>query len=420
MPVFAYKVLDSKGKELTGNIDAEDTNQALNKLRNSGFFPTSVIEEKSRKRKPGFAPATSSGGQGMNITIRIPGFDRVKNKEITLFTRQLSTLIDAGLPLVRSLNVLRDQCKPGLLKDTINGLAAEVESGSTFSEALSKHPKVYNKLYVNMVKAGEVGGVLEIVLQRLAEFAEKSQRLASKIKSALVYPALVISVAFGVLGFLITYIVPKFMEIFEEMEAGEMPGMTMTLMRVSDIAKNQWYFVILGIIALVIFVKLLAKNQKAKYVMDTGKLHMPVFGPLLQKVAISRFSRTLGTLIKSGVPILQALSIVKDTAGNEVISQAISKVHDSIREGESIAAPLGESKVFPLLVVNMIDVGEETGSLDQMLLKIADTYDDEVDTMVGALTSMLEPILIVSMGVIVGFIVIAMFLPLIALMTNVG
>ena len=417
MPVFSYKALNKKGKETTGTIEADNTNQALSKLKDSGVFPTSVIENKGGKKggkaKPGAAPG--SGGSGMNIQIRIPGLDGVKTKEVTLFTRQLSTLIDAGLPLVRSLNVLRDQCKPGRLKDTIHGMSAEVESGSTFSEALAKYPKIFNKLYVNMVRAGEAGGLLEIVLQRLAEFAEKSQKLASKVKSALVYPALVIVIALAVVGFLVTVIVPKFMVMFTDMDI-KMPAPTLLLMGVSDFAKQRWYLVILGIVGIIVIFKLLKKHPKTKYGLDWLSLRLPVFGQLLQKVAISRFTRTLGTLIKSGVPILQALTIVKDTAGNEVIAGAIVKVHESIREGESISAPLAESKVFPSMVVNMIDVGEETGSLDQMLLKIADNYDDQVDTATGALTSMLEPILIVGMGLVVGFIVIAMFMPLIELM----
>ncbi len=355
---------------------------------------------------------------GMQMEIRIPflGIGTVKTKQITTFTRQFATLIGAGLPLVRSLNVLRDQMKQGAFRDVIDNLARQVEAGSSFSDSLLKYPKIFSKLFVNTVKAGETGGVLEVVLTRLADFSEKADRLRSKIRAALIYPTLVISIAMGVLFFLVIFVIPKFMELYEEIGT-ELPIPTLILMRISYFVQHQWVIGILFSIGLVIGYKLLIKIAKVRYFLDKIKLQLPVIGELTRKVSIAQFSRTLGTLISSGVPILQALMITKDTAGNEVIAQSLERVHNSIREGESIAGPLSKTRIFPLMVVNMINVGEETGSLDQMLNKIAITYDDEVDTTVGALTSLLEPILIVFMALIVGSIVIAMFLPLVKLLT---
>jgi type IV pilus assembly protein PilC len=353
------------------------------------------------------------GGGALSITIPFLG-SSVKPKELMLFTRQLATLIDAGLPLVRSLNVLRDQARPGVLKTTLSNLVEEVEGGSTFSEALAKFPGIFTKLFVNMIRAGEIGGVLEVVLTRLAEFAESSQKLAGRVKSALIYPSFVITFAITIVMLLLTFVVPKFTEIFKDLNT-RLPTLTEILIKISDSLKNKWYVGIGVVIFAVIAFRLLSKIPQVKYIQDAGKLQIPIFGPLLRKVGVSRFARTLGTLITSGVPILQALQIVRDTAGNEVVAKAIGQVHDSIREGESIAKPLEKSKVFPLFVVNMIDVGEETGALDQMLMKVADAYDEDINATIAALTSLLEPLLIITMGLIVGFIVIALFLPLIGL-----
>ncbi len=420
MPTFTYKALNKKGKQVKGSIEAGSNTQALEKLRETDLLPTYVAEDKKGKKRRGAKPA--GGGGGLQMEIKIPFLTGgVKTKDLTVFTRQLATLIEAGLPLVRSLNILRDQAKPGSLKTSLGKLATEVEGGSTFSEALGRQPKIFSKLFVNMVKAGEAGGMLEVVLKRLAEFAEKAQRLAQQIKSDMYYPIAVMSFAILVLFGLIRFIVPKFMEIFRDVGT-DLPPLTQGLMAVSDFLQTRLFLVsaVVGIPAIVIFFKILTKNSKTKYLLDAIKLKMPVFGMLAQKVSIAQFSRTLGTLIASGVPILQALSITRDTSGNEIIARAIGKVHDSIREGESIAGPLGESRAFPLMVVNMVDVGEETGNLDQMLVKIADTYDEEVDAAVAGLTSLLEPMLIVGMGLMVGIIVIAMFLPLITLITALG
>ncbi len=418
MATFTYKAMDKRGKEVKGTIEAEHTAQAINILRDKGFFPTNVVEHKGKKTKvPG--AVVQKSGFNLSMSIALPGGNKIKPKQLTQFTRQLATLIDAGLPLVRSVTVLRDQAKPGPVKNISANLAEEVEAGSTFSEALSKHPKTFSKLYINMIKAGEVGGVLEVVLERLATFAEKTEKLKARIKSAMVYPILVVIISVGVLAFLMTVIIPQFMKIFKDMNA-TLPGITILLQHISVFMLTKWYIMLGLIIGLVAIYRSLAKMDKTKYYVDMVKIRLPVFGQLANKVGIGRFARTLGTLINSGVPILQALQIVKDTAENEVIARAIGAVHGSIREGESIAKPLGKSKVFPLFVVNMIDVGEETGSLDQMLLKIADAYDEEVDTMVAGLTSLLEPILIVGMGGMVGFIVVAMFMPLISLMGQLG
>jgi type IV pilus assembly protein PilC len=301
----------------------------------------------------------------------------------------------------------------------IKTLADAVEGGGTFSEALSRHPKVFSKLFINMVRAGEAGGVLDEVLNRLAEFMEKSHRLKSKIKSAMIYPVLVLFFAVGIVSFLVTIVVPKFSEIFLDMDI-DLPLVTSSLIQISDFSKQHWYLFILAITLILILGKLARRSQKGKLTLDRMILKMPVFGDLILKVSIPRLSRTLGTLISSGVPILKALTIVRETLGNEVIVRAITLIHDSIREGESIVGPLRASQVFPPMVAGMIDVGEQTGNLAEMLIKIADTYEDEVEVSVQGLTAVLEPLLIITLAVIVGFIVIAMFLPLIKLMQGIA
>ncbi len=420
MPVFTYKAIDKFGKEVMGDIEVTNYDEAIKKLRGLGYFPTQISVQK-RKGVAGkrVYPAAGAKKSGLQRDIKIPflGIGTVKPREVTVFTRQLATLIGAGLPLVRSLNILRDQMKQGPFKDIIADIAQQVESGNTFSGSLLKYPKVFSKLFVNTIKAGETGGVLEVVLKRLADFNEKAEKLRARIRAALVYPAIVIVIAVSVLVFLMIFVVPKFMELFEELGT-ELPLPTLVLLNISHFFQYRWIYGIIGLICIVVIYKILTQFHPIRYSLDNLKLHLPVFGILTQKIAISRFSRTLGTLISSGVPILQALMITKDTAGNEVIERSLGKVHDSIREGESIAMPLAKTKIFPLMVVNMINVGEETGSLDQMLNKIADTFDDEVDAAVNALTSLLEPLLIVFMGLVVGSIVISMFLPLVKLLTT--
>ncbi len=424
---FNYTALDNAGKEVTGAVTADTTVTAINQIRDMGYFPTNVAADGVRKKKGRAPGAPKAKGKGFSMEITLFSSGKVKIKVPTVFVRQLAVLIDAGLPLMRSLRTLDRQQKPGALKTAIIGISDLVESGSTFSEALSNYPKIFNRLFVNMVKAGEAGGELELVLNQLADFMEKAQRLKGKVKAAMIYPIAVITVAIGVLAFLMISVVPKFKEIFADFET-TLPRMTEILINTSLwIRHNAWYDKppYIGMlpaipIGIYILVKLLAKTNFGRFALDNFKLNMPIFGQLMRKVAIARFSRTLGTLINSGVPILQALNIVRDTSGNEIISRAVGSVHDSIREGESIVAPLRATKVFTPMVISMIEVGEETGQLPDMLIRIANTYDEEVDTAVDGITSIIEPILIIFLAVMVGFIVIALFLPLIKLISTLG
>src|SRR6202011_5358040 len=341
---------------------------------------------------------------------------KIKPKILMIFTRQLATLIDSGLPLLRGLNVLAKQERDTVLRDTIDKLADSVQGGSTFSESLAQYPLIFNDLYVNMVKAGEVGGVLELVLSRLAEFQEKAAKIKNKVVAAMVYPVIVMTMAIGIMGFLLVFIVPKFEQIFHDMLGDKpLPAITTFVITVSKFVQGHWLVIIGALVATVAGYKFAVRTARGRSTIDRFKLRVPLFGDVIRKTAISRFSRTLGTLVTSGVPILQALNITRATAGNTVISRAISQVHDSVKEGESIVQPLEASGAFPPMVVSMIDVGEETGRLPDMLLKVADVYDDEVDNSVAALTAMLEPIMIVFLAVVVGTIVIALFLPLISI-----
>ena len=425
MPKFDYVAMDSKGKEVHGALEAENQATAHGRIRELGYFPTEIVEtgkEKHSGKSPAAASTPARASVRKSPTTRSFGSgSTVKSKVLTAFTRQLATLIDAGLPLLRGLDVLRKGEKNPVLKRTISKIAETVESGSTFSEALAQHPKIFNRLYVNMVRAGEAGGVLDVTLSRLADFQEKAQKIKNKVVSAMVYPSVVIFVAISIMTFLMIAIVPKFQEIFRDLLQGApLPPLTQFVIDVSNIIQHQALLVIVFIVGLVIFIKMFGKTKKGRYLLDKAKLHTPVFGSLLQKVGIARFTRTLGTLIASGVPILQALNIVRETSGNAVIADAVSRVHDSVKEGERIVQPLQATKVFPAMVVSMVDVGEETGALPDMLMKIADVYDDEVDNAVAALTSMLEPIMIVFLAVIVGTIVIAMFMPLIGVINQLG
>jgi type IV pilus assembly protein PilC len=358
----------------------------------------------------------------MNFNLRIPGLGgKVKSKVLTTFTRQLATLVDAGLPLLRGLRVLNKQEKNPTLSNILDELALSIEGGSTFSEGLAQHPKVFNRLYVNMVKAGELGGVLEVVLNRLAEFMEKAQKIKGKVIAAMFYPIAVLVVAVVILIILLVIVVPKFEEVFAGMLEGEqLPGFTRLVLGISNTVKEHFLITVGCIVAFFILLNVVIRTRVGRRIFDKFKLKMPLVGPVINKVAISRFTRTMGTLISSGVPILQALTIVKDTSGNVIIANAVAAVHESVKEGETITAPLEASGVFPPMVISMVDVGEQTGALPEMLMKIADNYDDEVDNAVDAMTSLLEPIMIVMLAVIVGSIVIAMFMPLIVLMDKVG
>jgi len=426
MPKYDYIALDSHGKETKGSIEVGSQNEAIGRVKEMGLFPTKIIEAErihekfaGKRARPAARTAGKKKGGALSLEIKIPGLTGgVKPKVLTTFTRQLATLVDAGLPLLRGLRVLEKQERSTTLKRILGELALAIEGGSTFSEALAQHPKVFNRLFVNMVKAGELGGVLEVVLKRLAEFSEKAQKIKGKVKAALFYPIAVLFVAMAILTLLLVWVIPQFKGVFAGMQM-KMPGFTLFVLAVSDTVRGHFLPVMGGVAAVVIVLVMFIKMTKSgRYLWDKFKLKMPPIGPVVSKVAISRFSRTLGTLVSSGVPILQALMIVKETAGNVIISDAVSKVHESVKEGETITAPLEASRVFPPMVVSMVDVGEQTGALPEMLLKIADTYDEEVDNAVSAMTSLLEPIMIIFLAVIVGSIVIAMFLPLISMISQ--
>jgi type IV pilus assembly protein PilC len=426
MPKFTYEAMDAKGAQKKGSLDADSQGSAINQLREMGLFPTEVVEAGGNKKdsKGGSTtlskkPAVAAGGKGkpggLNINVSsLWGGSGVKAKTLTIFTRQLATLVDAGLPLLRSLSVLGRQERNPVLKAVIGELAASVESGSTFSEALFQHPKIFNKLYINMVKAGEVGGVLEVVLTRLSQFMEKAEKIKGKIKAAMFYPVAVLVIAIAILSFLMVYIVPKFQEIFTEMMDGKpMPWFTQLVLGLSQTIKNNIVWIILAVVGVVVAIKMYGRTKNGRVMLDKFKMHAPIVGDLVRKTSIARFTRTLGTLVSSGVPILQALLIVKEASGNRVIADAVTKIHDSVKEGESIVQPLEACGVFPPMVVSMVDVGETTGALPDMLMKVADNFEDEVDNAVSALVSLLEPVMIVFLAVVVGSIVIALFLPLI-------
>ncbi len=418
MPIFQYSAVNAKGKSVKDKIEASTTDDAIAKIRGLGYFPSSV-KEVAVRQKPGDAAATVAGKprkKSMEINISIGG---VKSKDLTTFTRQLSTLQDAGLPIIRGLKILASQMKKGLLKKTVLRVVEDIEGGSTFSGALAKHPRVFDKLYVNIVKAGEVSGSLDIILQRLADFREKMERLVRKIISAMVYPSVVMVVAGGILIGLMIFIIPNFAKIFQEMNL-ELPLPTKMLINFSTILKTKWYFIPSVPFGVFVVYKILGKIKKIRLLIDKAKFKIPVMGVIINKSTVSRFTRTLATLTSSGVPILEALNNIKEATGNAAMSQAVQNIHDSIRSGESITKPLRASKICNEMVVNMVEVGEETGEMDKMLTKVADNYDDEVDRAVEAMVSLIEPMMIVFLGGSVGFIVVAMFVPLIKLMQGIG
>jgi len=417
MSIFQYSAVDNKGQTVKDRIEASSSDDAIAKIRALGCFPTNVKEVHIR-RKAGETPDTTStpAKKRREISFSIGG---VKSKVLTTFTRQLSTLQDAGLPIIRGLKILASQMKKGLLKKTILAVIEDIESGNTLSGAFARHPRVFDKLYVNVVKAGEVGGALDIILQRLADFREKTERLVRKIISAMIYPTVVVVVAISILIGLMIFIIPNFAKIFEELNL-ELPLPTKMLITFSMILKTQWMFIPAVPFGAFILYKILGKIKKTRLVIDKTKFKLPIFGVIINKSTVSRFSRTLATLISSGVPILDALNNVKDATGNAAMAQAIQNIHDSIRGGESITKPLRAAEICDAMVVNMVEVGEETGELDKMLTKVADNYDDEVDRAVEAMVSLIEPMMIVFLGGAVGFIVVAMFVPLIKLMQGIG
>jgi type IV pilus assembly protein PilC len=403
--------MDNTGTEIKESIEAESEAEAQQLIRDKGFFVTNITEQQKKKKKKA---AEKKQGPKKKKTL---SFGKVRPKELCTFTRQLSTLQDAGLPVLRSLKILEGQCKPGPLKSALDGVVEDIESGNTLSESMAKQPKAFDELYVNMVRAGEASGALEIILQRLADFKERSQTLKKKVQGAMIYPIAVVCVAGGIVGFIMYYIVPKFKSIFAGFGT-TLPKITEMLILASDTVVNYFYLFPAVPIGIWLFLKVVKKNKTGEYIVDYCSLKIPVLGKILQKSTTARIMRTLGTLISSGVPILEALTIARDTAGNAVFKRAFDNIYAAIREGETIAKPLGEANIADDLVVNMVDVGEETGALDVMMYKVADMYDEDVNTLVDGMVKLIEPMLVVVLGLVVGFIVIALFMPLIKLLND--
>lgn len=431
MPKFRYVAMDAKGREVEGMLDADNENRALAMIKDKGLFPTSVTDISGGRgaRGPGrggvpgkgVGPAKGQSAGGLQHEIKMPSFmqPKIKDKQITIFTRQLATLVDAGLPLLRCLHVLQKQEQNPVFRAALAGMAESVEGGSTFAEAMSQFPKIFTPFYVNMVRAGEASGALQTILTRLAEFMEKSQKIRSKVKGAMVYPLVVMVMAAIILIVLMVFVIPKFKEIFDDLLGGRsLPLLTELVIGMSNFIAQQWYFGLAIGVALVVAFKSFKATTAGQVLLDKIKLRLPIFGTLVRKTAIGNFARTLGTLMTGGVPILQALNIVREVTNNAVLSAAVTHVHDSVKEGETIVVPLEASGVFPSMVISMVQVGEETGALPEMLMKIAENYDDEVDTAVDALTSVIEPIMIILLALIVGTIVIAMFMPMISIIGN--
>jgi len=410
MPTFAYTAKDKMGQEVQKTQDAASKEALIKSLRDEGLFPTSVEEQKTS------ALMKKASGKSFKFSFG----KRVGLKDLSIFCRQFATMINAGVSLVRCLDVLEQQTSNIGLKEIIRDIQVEVEGGATLSKAMAKYPKVFSELAVGLVRAGEVGGVLDDTLERLAVFLEKDLELRQKIKSAMTYPILVLIVAVAIVSFLVMFILPKFMQLFLElgMEESDFPAPTRLLMNISNFALQKWYLMVGIVVGLWIAIGRIKTTKSGKRFFDALTLKVPVFGPLNHKIAVSRFARTLSTLLSSGVPILQAFETVAGTVANDVIADAILLSRASIREGDTIADPLAESKMFPPMVVQMITIGEETGQLDSMLEKVAIFYEREVDAAVESLTAAIEPIMIVVLGFIVGFIVIAMFLPLIGVIQN--
>ena len=434
MATFQYIAKDSAGNEQRGTIEAGDRGAAIAAVRAQGLLPTALGEVKgassagapAKKAGKAPAPAKKKGGalsKDIKINIKMPKFlqGRIKTKVLTQFTRQLATLVNAGLPLMRGNEVLKRQMKDPRMSEALNGISENIAAGGTFSESLTQYPKIFDNLYVNMVKAGEAGGVLEVVLGRLAEFAEKSERIKNKVKGAMIYPIVVLVAAVGITAFLLVAVIPKFQQVFNDMLGGAaLPAVTEFVIHASEFVQHNGLQIFAVIVALVILKKIVGRTEKGAYFFDVLTLKMPVTGTLAQRSAVSKFTRTLGTLLSSGVPILQSLTITRDTTGNRVLTNAIQNVHDAVKEGESMTQPLSQCKVFPPMVVSMVEVGEETGALADMLTRIANTYDDEVDNAVAGMTAAIEPALIIVLAVVVGTIVIAMFLPMVKIIGSVS
>jgi type IV pilus assembly protein PilC len=432
MSNFAYEAVDAGGLKIEGHLEVMDQNEAIRRVKEMGLFPVRIVEARPSKRGSAFAKLRrdemrnaergkgKSGSSAFKMEIKVPFLSgRVKQAVLTIFTRQLATLIEAGMPLLRGLRILREQEESPALQKILESISDQIEGGGSLSEALAAHPKVFNGLYINMVKAGELSGALEITLQRLADFMEKAQKIRGKVKAAMFYPVSVMVVATGILTLLMVYIIPKFREVFNGLNV-ELPAFTRFVLALSNAIRGHFLWMVAGAVLVGMGFSFMKRTVSGRRFIDHLKLSLPVFGPVFKKLAISRFARTLGTLLSNGVPILQALNIVKETTGNVVVSRVIASVHDSVKEGETMALPLKASGVFPAMVAGMVDIGEQTGALPDMLMKVADNYDDQVDNAVTSMTSLLEPIMLVFLAVVVGGIVLAMFWPIIILMNGDG
>ena len=411
MAKFKYIALDKEGRELSGVIESTSENRARKELAAQGFSVSRIAE----------VAAIASDKKASAAKAKKPLFGTGVNKEnITVFSRQLSTLLKAGLPLLRALEVIGRQEKNPYFKAVVEQLADNVRTGNKFSDGLSQHPKIFDKLYVNMAKAGEAGGVLDVVLDRRSTFQEKALKTTNKVKSAMVYPIVIMGVAVAIVAILMIFVVPQFQKIFTDMLKGNarMPALTQMIIDISDFMKENYILTGLIIVGVILFVKIFFKTKIGIRVWDTAALKLPKIGDLVMKSTVARFTRTFGTLLASGVPILEALTITRGTIKNSLISDALSRVHDRVRDGENLSTPLDQQNIFPTMVTSMVEVGEETGQLPEMLNRIADNYDDEVDNSVGAITSVIEPIMIVFLAVVVGTIVIALFLPIIQIIQN--
>ena len=413
MPIFKYQAYDSNGTSIKDEVETVSYDEAIEAIRSKGYYPTSV---KQFKDKIVIESTTTKKRKKSLSSITIGG---VSAKQINPFTRQLSTLQNADIPIVQSLTILETQMRRGLLKSAVGDIIADIKGGDTLSIAMSKHPKVFDKLYVNIINAGEISGTLDAILERLATYREKTQKLKRKIISAMMYPTTVILASCAILSAIMMFIIPRFAKMFQEMGVA-LPWLTAALISVSNFLFVYWYSIFGIPVAVFIIFKLIGKIDICRLIIDRLKFRIPVFGKLINKSVVSKFARTLATLISSGVPILEALNNVRNVTGNVAMSKAVNKIHDSIREGESIARPLKESKICEAMVVNMVEIGEQTGELDKMLTKIADNYDNDIDSLVESLTSLLEPFIVIFLGISVGTIVIALFLPLIKLMNSLG
>lgn len=403
MATFRYSARDASGRVVAGAIDADTEVMVLGKLQEMGFFVTNLERQ--------------SGGALALRRLDLGKLRKVGMRELTVFTRQFATMVNAGLSMVRTLNILEQQTESAKLKTIVGDVRKHVEEGMTLSDALGQHPDTFSALTINMVRAGEVGGVLDDVLNRLAIFYEKDLALRQKVRAAMTYPAAIFTFAMGVIFFLVFFILPQFIGFFEGLDL-QLPLPTRILIIVTHALTGYWYVFLGGLLVGVWGLRVYIGTERGRFRWDRFKLRVPVFGPLLRKVTISRFTRTLGTLITSGVPIMQALEVVSKAVENKIVAQAIDNVRNSIREGESIALPLQNSGLFPPMVVQMTAVGEETGTLDSMLQKVADFYDAEVESTLAQLTSILEPLLIMFLGFVVGFIVLSFYMPLYQLITG--